>query len=141
MYASWMKWQLYKPSQRQQQWPTALILFLPLFTVFPRSCLGIKKTRNKRSGGVEHVRFDINDSTNIKLVPLKSFLSHIDTKAKLTQYLGKALLVNFSDLEKNLIVVYGTSTYANYAGRYHPNRHNHQHEEADTLIPMHVVDA
>ena len=42
------------------------------------------QTRNKRSGGVEPVRFDINDSTNIKLVPLKTFLSHIDTKAKLT---------------------------------------------------------
>ena len=42
------------------------------------------QTRNKRSGGVEPVRFDINDSTNIKLVPLKTFLSHIDTRGKLT---------------------------------------------------------
>ena len=42
------------------------------------------QTRNKRSGGVEPVRSDINDSINIKLVPLKTFLSHIDTKAKLT---------------------------------------------------------
>ena len=58
------------------------------------------QTRNKRSGWVEPVRFDINDSTNIKLIPLKTFLSHIDTKAKLTEYLGKALLVKFSDSEK-----------------------------------------
>ena len=94
------------------------------------------QTLNKRSGVFEPVRFDINDSTNIKLVPLKTFLSHIDTKAKLTEYLGKALFAYFSDLEKNLIVVYGTSTYANYPGLFHPNIHNHQHEEADTLIQM-----
>ena len=91
--------------------------------------------------GVEPVRFDINDSTNIKLVPLKTFLSHIDTKAKLTEYLGKALLANFADSEKNLFVVYATSTYANYPGLFRRNNHNHQYEEADTLIPMHVLDA
>ena len=85
--------------------------------------------------------FDINDLTNIKLPPLKAFLSHIDTKAKFTENLGKALLANFSDLEKNLIVVYGTSTFVNYPVLFHPNIHNHQHEEADTLIPMHVLDA
>ena len=82
-----------------------------------------------------------NDSTNIKLVPLKTFLPHIDTKAKWTEYLGKALLANFVDLEKNLVVVYGTSTYANSPGLFRPNIRNHQHEEADTLIPMHVMDA
>ena len=49
------------------------------------------------------------------------------------------MLVNFSDLEKHLNVVY--VTYSNYPGLYHPNIHNHQHEEADTLIPMHVLDA
>ena len=46
----------------------------------------------------------------------------------------------FSDLEENLIVVYETSTYVNYPGLFHPNIHNHQHEGADTLIPMHVLD-
>ena len=98
------------------------------------------QTRNKRSGWVEPIRFDINDSTNIKLIPLKTFLSHIDTKAKLTEHLGKALLAKFSDSEKNLVVVHGTSTYANYPGLFHPNIRNHQHEEADTLTPMHVLD-
>ena len=31
------------------------------------------RTRNKRSGGVESVRFAINASTSIKLEPLKTF--------------------------------------------------------------------
>ena len=111
-----MQCKLYKSSQRQQQWPTALILLKPSFTVFPRSCLGIKKTKLylisilKIHSNLRHAikypvglnLFDINDLFNIKLPPLKTFLSHIDTKAKFTEYLGKALLANFSDLEKKL---------------------------------------
>jgi hypothetical protein len=42
------------------------------------------QTRGKRSAGAEPVKFDIKDSTNIKLVPLKTLLSHIETKARLS---------------------------------------------------------
>ena len=51
------------------------------------------------------------------------------------------LPANFLDLENNLIIVYWTSTYSNNPDLFHPNIHNHQHEEPDTLIPMHVFDA
>ena len=39
------------------------------------------QTRGKRSAGIDPVKFDIKDSTNIKLVPLKTLLSHNETKS------------------------------------------------------------
>eukprot|EP00794_Sanderia_malayensis_P020786 gene20786-22821_t len=38
-------------------------------------------------------------------------------------------------------VVYGTSTYSNQNGAFGDAIANHSHEEADTLIPLHVIDA
>ena len=99
------------------------------------------QTRGKRSGGVDPVKFDIKDSTSIKLVPLRTLLSHIETKSQLTEYLGKALLHEFLESRKRLIVVYGTSTYSNQPDAFAPSIAEHSHEEADTLIPMHVLDA
>lgn len=99
------------------------------------------QTRGKRSGGVDPVKFDIKDSTNIKLVPLKTLLSHIETKSQLTEYLGKALLHEYSNSSTNLVVVYGASTYSNKPNVFDPSLAEHSHEEADTLIPLHVLDA
>ena len=99
------------------------------------------QTRSKRCAGIDPVKFDIKDSTNIKLVPLKTLLSHIETKSKLTEYLGKAALRDFADSNKNVVVVYGDCTYCNKENVVHPDIIEHSHEEADTLIPMHVLDA
>lgn len=71
------------------------------------------QTRVKRSAGIDPVKFDIKESTNIKLVPLKTLLSHIETKSKLTEYLGKAVLREYTDSNKSVVVVYGTWTYCN----------------------------
>lgn len=50
-----------------------------------------KKMRKKRTGRDE-IQYHIHDTTNLKNIPLKKFLSHIQTKSELTQYLaGKAL--------------------------------------------------
>ncbi len=57
------------------------------------------------------------------------------------EYLGKALLRAFADSDKDLVVVYGTSAYSNRQGIFHPDIAHHSHEEADTLIPLHVIDA
>ena len=99
------------------------------------------QTRGKMYAGVDPVKFDIKDSTNTKLVPLKSMLSHTETKSKLTEYLGKALLQEYADSSKSLVVIYGTSTYSNKPDVCYPNIGEHSHEEADTLIPMHVLNA
>ena len=111
--------------------------------IFDRYIEGSLKaqTRGKRAAGVDPVKFIISDSTNIKLVPLKTLLSHIETKAQLMEYLGKSLLRAFCESNKSLIVVYGTSTHANKPDLFSPNIADHTHEEADTLIPLHVLDA
>lgn len=99
------------------------------------------QTRSKRSTGIDPIKFDIKDSTNIKLVSLKTLLSHNETKDKLTTYLGRALLREYAESNKSVVVVYGTSTYSNKPEVFDPNIRDHTHEEADTLIPLHVLDA
>ena len=99
------------------------------------------QTRGKRSAGIDPVKFEINDSTYIKLVPLPTLLSHIETKSKLTQYLGEALLRDYAESNKRIVVVYGTAAYSNKPDVFDARIGEHSHEEADTLIPMHVLDA
>lgn len=55
--------------------------------------------------------------------------------------MGKAVLREYADSSKSVVVVYGTLTYCNKLNIVDPNIREHSHEEADTLIPMHVLDA
>ena len=98
-------------------------------------------TRSKRAVGIQPVKFDIKDSTNIKLVSLKTLLSHNHTKSQLTEYLGKAVLREYANSGKSIVVVFGSSTYSNKPDVFDPKVTHHTHEEADTLIPLHVLDA
>ena len=89
------------------------------------------QTRAKRGMNTESIKFNINDKTNIKMVPMKTLLSHTETKSQLTEYLGKALLREFTQSDTDLIVVYGTSCYSNSENLYAPEISPHNHEEAD----------
>ena len=99
------------------------------------------QTRAKRTSGTDPVKFQVSDTTNIKHVPLKTLLSHTETKGQLTEYLGKALLQAYQESQFSLIVVYGTSTYSNHRALFSDIIAQHNHEEADTIIPLHVLDA
>ena len=99
------------------------------------------QTRAKLNVNIESVKFNIYDKTNIKMVPLKTFLSHIETKSQLTEYLGKALLQKYRLSEKDLIDVYGTSCYPNKENLYASEVSRQDHKEADTLICLHVLHA
>jgi hypothetical protein len=72
---------------------------------------------------------------------MKLQLSHTSMKSQLTEYFGKRLLDNFAGSDKGFVVVYGTSTLSNTEGLYNPDLSTHTHEEADTQIPLHVLDA
>ena len=98
-------------------------------------------TRAKRTKGVDCVKYNISDKTNIKTVPLKTFLSHIETKSQLTEYLGQHLLSAFSESEVTVVVVFKTETFSNKSNAFDESIRIHSHEEADTLIPLHVLDA
>jgi len=100
-----------------------------------------EKTRVKRAGSTQPVKFIIQGQMSIRNVSMKLLLSHTSTKSQLTEYLGKRLLDHFAGSDKGFVVVYGTSTLSNKEGLFDPNLCTHTHEEADTQIPLHVLDA
>ena len=48
--------------------------------------------RKKRLGQTISIKVLVKDNSSIKLVSMKTFLSHNETRSQLTAYLGKALL-------------------------------------------------
>ena len=97
-----------------------------------------EKTRKKRATSVAdatagHV---VHDGMSINTISLKQLLSCTSTKHSLTCYLGKGLLEWFDGRDLTLVVVYDT-----VAKPVNPPRpiETHSHEEADTLIPLHVI--
>jgi len=100
-----------------------------------------EKTRAKRAGSTQPVKFIIQGQMSIRNVSMKLLLSHTGTKSQLTEYFGKRLLDHFAGSDKGFVVVYGTSTLSNKEGLFDPDLSTHTHEEADTQIPLHVLDA
>ena len=70
-------------------------------------------------------------------VSMKDLLSSSQTKQSLTEFLADGLLANFSG---SLIVVHGTQARGKNCV-VSPSVSTHSHEEADMLIPLHVIDS
>ena len=100
-----------------------------------------EKTRAKRAGSTQPVKFIIQGQMSIRNVSMKLLLSHTGTKSQLAEYFGKWLLNHFARSDKGFVVVYGTSTLSNREGLFDPDLSIHTHEEADTQIALHVLDA
>ena len=99
-----------------------------------------EKTREKRTAGNE-IKYRVSDNTNIANVPLKQCLSHIDTKAELTTYLSEKILSHFQNKgDKRFVVVHDTVAESNFED-FSEDLKQHDHEEADTLIVLHAIDA
>ena len=98
-----------------------------------------EKTRETRTAGKE-IKYRVSDTTNIANVPLKQFLSHIDTKAELTTYLSDKALGHFKDKpDIRFVVVHDTVAESNYE-EFSEDLKIHSHEEADTLLVLHALD-
>ena len=96
------------------------------------------KTLRKRAAGVKVVAFGVNDKMVLASISLKKLLSLIQTKVALTKYLGDALLSEYADNDNLAItVIYHTSVQS--SRNVCEERKTHSHEEADTLIPLHVL--
>jgi len=78
---------------------------------------------------------------NIAKVSLKELLSKSRTKSQLTELLAEALLNEFKDSDQDLVVSYEKLVKSNKADLLPDDMKTHTHEEADTMIPRHVVDA
>ena len=98
-----------------------------------------EKTRETRTAGKE-IKYRVSDTTSIANVPLKQFLSHIDTKAELTTYISDKALGHFKDKpDIRFVVVHDTVAESNYE-EFSEDLKIHSHEEADTLLVLHALD-
>ena len=90
-------------------------------------------TRGKRCDGNATNYRVTDDTTNIEGISMKSFLSHVETKHYLTEYLAKNLIAQFIQTKKHFVVVYHNISVSNILD-YNANLAVDRHEEADTLI-------
>lgn len=100
---------------------------------------GLKeKTRSKRavSDDAASAGHDVHDGMSINTISLKQLLSCTTTKHNLSCHLGQGLLERFDGENVKLVVVY--DTVAKTINPWSPPE-SHSHEEADTLIPLHVL--
>ena len=77
-------------------------------------------TREKRCAG-NVIKYKVNDTTNIEGVSMKSFLSHIETKHELTEYLAKNLINQFLERQKLFAVTYHNISISNIPEDTIPN--------------------
>ena len=75
---------------------------------------------------------------DMKNISMKSLHSHTETKSELTFFLEDKVLQNYRSSTKKVITVCGTKTESNLPIDSTPPVHNH--EKADTLIPLHCLD-
>ena len=63
-----------------------------------------EKTQAEKTGTTQPVKFIIQDAMSFQNVPMKLLSSHVDTKSKLTEYLGERFLEHFATSEQGLRV-------------------------------------
>lgn len=102
-----------------------------------------ERTRDKRTKKSVSVHYHVNDSTEIKNVA--QFLSHIQTKAELTVYLAKKLLVHYEYGEQKILVAYsnimvGNRPLTDIVTMNQMQEGKHSLEEADHQIVLHSID-
>ena len=104
------------------------------------------KTRAKRSTATDCssviVGYDIHDEMSIKTIPLRDLLASSKTKGQLTRYFAEGLLQEFAGMtDIRMIVSYDTTISINQPHVLPDNFSSHTHEEADTQIPLHVLNS
>ena len=77
---------------------------------------------------------------NIVKISLKELLANSKTTSQLTELLAQALLETFKESKLNLVVSYHDKVRYNTTDLLPYGMTTHGHEEADTMIPLHVVD-
>ena len=95
-------------------------------------------TRESRRKAIKEIpSFFISDSTNIEQISMSELLSSNDTKHRVTKYLGEKSLLHFSGMENTR---YAVSFHNITKGNISCDIVNN-HEEADTLIVWHAINA
>ena len=95
-------------------------------------------TQTRRQGSEDPVYYCISDTTHITKVPLKKLLLHRKTKAELTALLAKKAKECGQALRRQPVVAWGKECEATHKDIGHLQS---DHEEADTKIILHVLNA
>ena len=111
-----------------------------VYLIFDRYIEGSLKerTRHKRTGG-KGIQYKVTDNARIDNIPLKKFLSHIETKQELTVYLARLLVNYFEENNTNYVVVYDTVCETNIDG-FEEALKEHSQEEAATLMVLYALE-
>ena len=78
---------------------------------------------------------------SIAKISLKELLSSSKTKTRLSEYLEEGLIDSFKGSNQRLMAVHSTTVLVNEPHKNPDDMSDHSHEEADTMIPLHVIDA
>jgi hypothetical protein len=112
-----------------------------IFDRYDEASISLKSdTRRKRQGGRTGIQYKISESTNISNVSLAKLLSHCATKDELSEYLSKKVLnwAAEADGDINIVCSWRDKAESNKTDVSHLSS---SHEEADTKIVLHAVDA
>lgn len=99
------------------------------------------QTREKRAKGTPPVRFQIAENMDITNISMTILLSHQQTKDELTLLFQKNIAKEAESSQKVIVCVAGTETKTNRPDLMDIAMLKHNHEEADTLILLHCLDA
>ena len=99
------------------------------------------QTRAKRAKSTPSVRFQITGNMDITHISMTMLLSHKQTKDELTLLLQKSIVKEAESNQKVIVCVAGTETKTSRPEFMDAVMLKHDHEEADTLMPLHCFDA
>ena len=92
-------------------------------------------TRNRRLGETDKISYQVTDTTSIKSIPMKKFLSHVKTKDRLCVFLSHKAHAKYADSSKVFVVSFRNNILSNRSGFEHLSS---SHEEADTKLILHA---
>ena len=99
------------------------------------------QTRAKRAKGTPPIKFQITDNMDITNIGMTTLLSQKQTKDQLTLLLQKNIVKEAEPSRKVIVCVAGSEAKTNRPDFTDATMLKHDHEEADTLIPLHCLDA
>ena len=99
------------------------------------------QTRAKQAKGTPPVRFQVTDNMDITNISMNTLLSQKQTKDELTLLLQNSIAKEAESSRKVMVCVAGTERKTNRPDFMDAAMLKHYHEEADTLIPLHCLDA
>lgn len=95
-------------------------------------------TRKRRQGGEVPIYYRVTNTTHIANVSMKKLLRHTKTKAELATLFAKEVMERGKTESRNVVVAWGTACEATHKEM---SQLQSDHEEADTKMILHAIDA